>query len=148
MSNVLNMVSEDTFTEQTDGIVSAINEIGGGGSITVDTAMSDTSTNAVQNKVIKEYVDANTYAPFIVTLTAGNDEFVADKTFGEIKAAADNNKIVIFKLDIAGSISVVFIMNYIAEQSGSYVISWADAGDGGTIKVVTGTTNDYPTISA
>lgn len=30
---------------------------GGGSSATVDTAMSDTSTNAVQNKVIKKYVD-------------------------------------------------------------------------------------------
>ena len=30
---------------------------GGGGSITIDTAMSDTSENAVQNKVIKAYVD-------------------------------------------------------------------------------------------
>lgn len=30
---------------------------GGGSSVTVDTAMSDTSTNAVQNKVIKKYVD-------------------------------------------------------------------------------------------
>lgn len=29
----------------------------GGSSVTVDTAMSDTSTNAVQNKVIKKYVD-------------------------------------------------------------------------------------------
>ena len=32
-------------------------ELGGGTSITVDTAMSSTSTNPVQNKVIKEYVD-------------------------------------------------------------------------------------------
>lgn len=31
--------------------------IGGGGSITLDTEMSDTSENAVSNKVIKEYVD-------------------------------------------------------------------------------------------
>lgn len=30
---------------------------GGGGSITLDTEMSGTSTNAVQNKTIKEYVD-------------------------------------------------------------------------------------------
>lgn len=30
---------------------------GGGSSVTVDTVMSDTSTNAVQNKVIKKYVD-------------------------------------------------------------------------------------------
>jgi hypothetical protein len=32
-------------------------EGGGGGSITLDSEMSDTSTNAVSNKVIKEYVD-------------------------------------------------------------------------------------------
>jgi hypothetical protein len=31
---------------------------GGGGSITLDSEMSDTSTNAVSNKVIKEYVDS------------------------------------------------------------------------------------------
>lgn len=30
---------------------------GGGGSVIIDTAMSDTSTHAVQNKVIKKYVD-------------------------------------------------------------------------------------------
>ena len=30
---------------------------GGGTSITVDDAMSDTSTNPVQNKVIKKYID-------------------------------------------------------------------------------------------
>lgn len=33
-------------------------EGGGGGSITLDTEMSDTSTNAVSNKVIKAYVDS------------------------------------------------------------------------------------------
>lgn len=31
----------------------------GGGSGSIDTAMSDSSTNAVQNKVIKQYVDEN-----------------------------------------------------------------------------------------
>ena len=30
---------------------------GGGGEISIDTEMSDTSKNAVQNKVIKKYVD-------------------------------------------------------------------------------------------
>lgn len=35
----------------------AIGGGGGGGSITLDSEMSDTSTNAVSNKVIKEYVD-------------------------------------------------------------------------------------------
>lgn len=31
---------------------------GGGSSVTVDAAISATSTNPVQNKVIKEYIDA------------------------------------------------------------------------------------------
>lgn len=47
-----------------DGIawvsISSPNSGGGGSSITVDSAMSDTSTNPVQNKVIKEYVDGKT----------------------------------------------------------------------------------------
>ena len=38
--------------------------IGGGGSITLDSEMSDTSTNAVSNKVIKEYVDSFIPADF------------------------------------------------------------------------------------
>lgn len=41
-----------------DGRVSALEQGGGGGGgVTVDTEMSGTSTNAVQNKVIKGYVD-------------------------------------------------------------------------------------------
>ena len=32
--------------------------IGGGGSITLDSEMSDTSENAVANRVIKEYIDS------------------------------------------------------------------------------------------
>ena len=38
-------------------ISSQIDNIEGGGGGTIDTEMSDTSTNAVQNKVIKKYVD-------------------------------------------------------------------------------------------
>lgn len=34
-----------------------IGDIGGGANITIDTKMSDTSENAVQNKVIKHYID-------------------------------------------------------------------------------------------
>lgn len=37
-----------------------IGDIGGGANITIDTKMSDTSENAVQNKVIKHYVDDTT----------------------------------------------------------------------------------------
>lgn len=41
---------------------------GSGGDITIDTEMSDTSENAVQNKVIKKYVDDNkgTQPPLII----------------------------------------------------------------------------------
>lgn len=41
----------------TSSISSSTSSSGGGSSGTVDTAMSDSSTNAVQNKIIKQYVD-------------------------------------------------------------------------------------------
>lgn len=44
MSNVLNMVSEETFIDQTDDIVSAINAIGGGGEEGFDLLPSGTVT--------------------------------------------------------------------------------------------------------
>ena len=52
--------------------------IGGGGtSITVDTAMSSTSTNPVQNKVIKAYVDGKS-----VDISADSDNAIQTKTDG------------------------------------------------------------------
>lgn len=53
-------------------------ELGGGGSsITVDTSMSSTSTNPVQNKVIKEYVDSKS-----VDISADLDNAIQNKTDG------------------------------------------------------------------
>ena len=54
-------------------------ELGGGGgtSITVDTAMSSTYTNPVQNKVIKEYVDSKS-----VDISADLDNAIQNKTDG------------------------------------------------------------------
>lgn len=53
-------------------------ELGGGGtSITVDSAMSDTSTNPVQNKVIKAYVDSKS-----VDISADLDNAIQTKTDG------------------------------------------------------------------
>lgn len=40
---------------------------GGGGSITLDSEMSDTSENAVSNKVIKEYVDGKSYPKYVTS---------------------------------------------------------------------------------
>ena len=50
---------------------------GSGTSITVDTAMSDTSTNPVQNKVIKAYVDSKS-----VDISADLDNAIQNKTDG------------------------------------------------------------------
>ena len=53
-------------------------ELGGGGtSITVDTAMSSTSTNPVQNKVIKAYVDSKS-----VDISADLDNAIQNKIDG------------------------------------------------------------------
>ena len=53
-------------------------ELGGGGtSITVDSAMSSTSTNPVQNKVIKAYVDSKS-----VDISADSDNAIQNKTDG------------------------------------------------------------------
>lgn len=53
-------------------------ELGGGGtSITVDTAMSSTSTNPVQNKVIKAYVDSKS-----VDISADSDNAIQTKIDG------------------------------------------------------------------
>ena len=52
-------------------------ELGGGTSITVDTAMSSTSTNPVQNKVIKAYVDGKS-----VDISADSDNAIQTKTDG------------------------------------------------------------------
>ena len=53
-------------------------ELGGGGtSITVDTSMSSTSTNPVQNKVIKAYVDSKS-----VDISADLDNAIQTKTDG------------------------------------------------------------------
>lgn len=62
---------------------------GGGGTGTVDTEMSDTSTNAVQNKVIKEYVDkadenVRTYLTNYAKLDSSNS-FNNLQTFSEVK---------------------------------------------------------------
>ena len=51
--------------------------IGGGTSITVDSAMSDTSINPVQNKVIKAYVDSKS-----VDISADSDNAIQTKTDG------------------------------------------------------------------
>ena len=50
------LVTDQTSQYKVKAIIGL--KFGGGGGVVLDTEMSDTSTHAVQNKVIKEYVDA------------------------------------------------------------------------------------------
>lgn len=60
----------------------AIKNTGGGGSIVVDSEMSNTSTNPVENKVIKEYVDNNIYS-IGATITGVNKTATQGKDIAE-----------------------------------------------------------------
>lgn len=53
-------------------------ELGGGGSITLDTEMSDTSENGVQNKVIKAYSDLHPQYEVVSEVVGPEGEFMSD----------------------------------------------------------------------
>ena len=59
-----------------------------GASVVVDSELSDTSTNPVQNKVIKSALDAKQDKNFTITFTKGIDNtYTANKTFDELNTA-------------------------------------------------------------
>ena len=60
-----------------------------GGSGTVDTEMSDTSTNAVQNKVIKGYVDGKWVKVFVLTGSYSSNGSLTTEDFAIVKDAVD-----------------------------------------------------------
>lgn len=68
-------------------VKTALEQGGGGGSLAVDTQMSDTSENAVQNKVIKKYVDDE------LVRMEGYAEGVANDAEAAAKQYADDNKV-------------------------------------------------------
>lgn len=81
-------------------------KVAGAAGATVDTEMSDTSTNAVQNKVIKKYVDA-AIEPYIIDSTVASDWQSFEQfgsTFEEIYAAIQAGKNVILTMH-PGSVS-------------------------------------------
>lgn len=74
----------DLQTTAKNNLVAAINEArqsgGGGGSVTVDSEMSSTSTNPVQNKVIKGALDAKANSADLATVaTSGSYNDLSDK---------------------------------------------------------------------
>lgn len=60
--------------------------------ITVDDALSDTSTNPVQNKVVKAAIDNKTEDFKIVATLDSSNNITLDKTYDEIKAAVEADK--------------------------------------------------------
>ena len=72
---------EDTFYYTTDGEKFYIGskEISGGGSVTIDDALSDTSENAVQNKVIKAAIN-NKADKTVATINTDGLMSASDKT--------------------------------------------------------------------
>ena len=76
---------------------------GSGGSVKVDSELSATSTNPVQNRVIKSALDAK---PDVYIVTFSTDEtggvIIADKTYAEIASA--NEKMLVFgRMSLDGS---------------------------------------------
>ena len=86
-----------------------VNIGGGGGSMTIDTFMSDTSTNAVGNRYIKAYVDGlgdDITEAYEAAISALNTEItnalkgkVDNATFNTLSTQVDTNKTNIGKLD-------------------------------------------------
>lgn len=139
--NITHLPTDETLAAGLAGIADALGA-------TVDSAMSDSSENAVQNKVIKAYVDANKGTEcFVVTNTfdAANNRVIADKTFGEIKAAADSGKFVIIKTVIEGFVDSVSYLLSCTKSGSTYMICFY--GGAAEPQAITGTQNEYPTVS-
>ena len=73
--------------------------VGGAGGVTVDSELSDTSENPVQNKVVKAALDAKPDV-FAVTFFMNEEtgEIFTDRTFDEIKTAYNSGLYVLAKL--------------------------------------------------
>lgn len=67
-----------------------VSEVSSSGGVTVDTAMSDTSTNPVQNKTIKQYVDGHAVSlPLVLTYTYNQ---VTGAPYSEIRKAIESGR--------------------------------------------------------
>ena len=75
----------------------------GGGGVTVDTAMSDTSTTPVQNKVIKQYVDDHAVS-LPLTLTYANGQ-ATGAAYTDIRKAIERGRQI--KLSVANTPDII-----------------------------------------
>ena len=80
-----------------------IAEVAASGGVDVDTAMSDTSTNPVQNKTIKKYVDDHAVSlPLVLTYTYNQ---VTGAPYSEIRKAIESGRQI--KLSVANTIDII-----------------------------------------
>ena len=77
-------------------------KVASGGGVTVDDAMSDTSTNPVQNKTIKQYVDDAVSLP--LTLTYANGQ-ATGATYTDIRKAIERGRQI--KLSVANTPDII-----------------------------------------
>lgn len=75
----------------------------GGGGVTVDDAMSDTSTNPVQNKTIKQYVDDHAVSlPLTLTYASGQ---ATGASYSDIRKAIESGRQI--KLSVANTPDII-----------------------------------------
>lgn len=80
-----------------------VSEVSSSGGVTVDTAMSDTSTNPVQNKTIKQYVDEHAASlPLVLTYTYNQ---VTGAPYSEIRKAIESGRQI--KLAVANTTDII-----------------------------------------
>lgn len=107
---------------------------GGGSSVTVDTAMSDTSTNAVQNKVIKKYVDDHSSGSATKVTLSGNIEGEVEgytsTTFQQIKDEIAKNCNIWLTINGETVRLASYKTNYNQSVVSGYKLVFFGAGDG------------------
>ena len=78
-------------------------KVAGGGGVTVDTAMSGTSTNPVQNKTIKQYVDDHAVSlPLTLTYASGQ---ATGASYSDIRKAIESGRQI--KLAVANTLDII-----------------------------------------
>ena len=77
-------------------------KVASGGGVTVDTAMSDTSTNPVQNKTIKQYVDDAVSLPLTLTYASGQ---ATGASYSDIRKAIESGRQI--KLSVANMPDII-----------------------------------------
>lgn len=102
-----------------------VSEVSPGGGVTVDTAMSDTSTNPVQNKVIKQYVDDHAVS-LPLTLTYANGH-ATGATYTDIRKAIESGRQI--KLAVANTIDI--IASNARNETNKSVLMFTNTGVGG-----------------